>query len=219
MNEEWSNLNKAFQIQLRKEETFEEGIKTLLKLRQSLMNVVLSLRDNLSREGFNAMPFPNAKGYHCKTIAYSIWHIFRIEDIVANDLIRSEIEVFQKYEGRIHSPIITTGNELVGQEIVEFSKHLDLEALYNYAIDVKESTDALLEELSYQDLKRKFTGVDEDRLRKLIVVSSSENASWLIPYWCGKDIRGLLQMPFSRHWIMHIEASLRIKSKFKEPYR
>ena len=36
---------------------------------------------------------------------------------------------------------------------------------------------------------------------------------WLIDYWRGKDIRGLIQMPFSRHWIMHIEASLRIKNK------
>lgn len=44
------------------------------------------------------------------------------------------------------------------------------------------------------------------------VVSQDENASWLIDCWCGKDIRGLIQMPFSRHWIMHIEASLRIKN-------
>ncbi len=34
-----------------------------------------------------------------------------------------------------------------------------------------------------------------------------------IDYWCNKDIRGLIQMPFSRHWIMHIEACLRIKKK------
>ena len=45
------------------------------------------------------------------------------------------------------------------------------------------------------------------------VVSEDEEAYWLIDYWCGKDIRGLIQMPFSRHWIMHIEASLRIKGK------
>ena len=32
-------------------------------------------------------------------------------------------------------------------------------------------------------------------------------------YWCGKDLKGLLQMPFSRHWIMHIEAMCRIKNK------
>lgn len=39
------------------------------------------------------------------------------------------------------------------------------------------------------------------------------NAVWLIDYWCNKDIRGLIQMPFSRHWIMHTEACLRIKNK------
>lgn len=50
-------------------------------------------------------------------------------------------------------------------------------------------------------------------MKLLNVVSNDENAIWLIDYWCGKDIRGLIQMPFSRHWIMHIEASLRIKNK------
>ncbi|HCD4412319.1 TPA: phage head-tail adapter protein, partial [Enterococcus faecium] len=34
-----------------------------------------------------------------------------------------------------------------------------------------------------------------------------------IDYWCNKDICGLIQMPFSRHWIMHTEACLRIKNK------
>ncbi len=29
----------------------------------------------------------------------------------------------------------------------------------------------------------------------------------------NKDIKGLLGMPFSRHWIMHLEASLRIRNK------
>ena len=35
----------------------------------------------------------------------------------------------------------------------------------------------------------------------------------VIDYWCNKDIRGLIQMPFSRHWIMHTEACLRVKNK------
>ena len=29
----------------------------------------------------------------------------------------------------------------------------------------------------------------------------------------NKDIKGLIQMPFSRHWIMHIEAMQRIKNR------
>ena len=58
-----------------------------------------------------------------------------------------------------------------------------------------------------------MTEKDRDYLRSLHVVSSDERAVWLIDYWCGKDVRGLIQMPFSRHWIMHIEASIRIRNK------
>ncbi|MEG0274645.1 MAG: phage head-tail adapter protein, partial [Longicatena sp.] len=29
----------------------------------------------------------------------------------------------------------------------------------------------------------------------------------------NKNIKGLIQMPFSRHWIMHVDACLRIKNK------
>ena len=50
-------------------------------------------------------------------------------------------------------------------------------------------------------------------VKSLNVVNDSEKAIWLIDYWCSKDIRGLIQMPFSRHWIMHTEACLRIKNK------
>ena len=90
---------------------------------------------------------------------------------------------------------------------------LDINELYSYISEVKESTEAILRELSYEMLKHRISAERKEILQKLNVVSSNENAVWLIDYWCGKDIRGLIQMPFSRHWIMHIEASLRIDSK------
>ena len=213
MNKEWSDLNKSFQVQLRRESTFPDGIKTLMTLRQILMDELFHMKQELCREDFNVMPFPNAKGYHSKTIAYSIWHIFRIEDIVAHSLIQNDDEIFKTYQGKIGAPIITTGNELAGQQIDEFSREIDLDALYAYAAAVKSSTGELLKQLSYRDLSKKFNEADKARLRELQVVSMDENACWLIDYWCGKDIGGLLRMPFSRHWIMHIEASLRIKNK------
>jgi hypothetical protein len=70
-----------------------------------------------------------------------------------------------------------------------------------------------LRELPYEMLKQKVPAERREILQSMNVVSSDENAVWLIDYWCGKDIRGLIQMPFSRHWIMHIEASLRIRNK------
>lgn len=88
MNQEWSELNKTMQMQLKKEETFSSGIDTLLTLRQKLMDELFSMKMELSPQEFCAMPFPNAKGYHSKTIAYSIWHIFRIEDIVVHSGLR-----------------------------------------------------------------------------------------------------------------------------------
>lgn len=90
MNKEWSELNKTLQTQIKKRETYEADTNTLFDLRNQLMQVLTSFYDELNREEFDAIPFINANGYHSKTIAYSIWHIFRIEDIVAHTLIGEE---------------------------------------------------------------------------------------------------------------------------------
>lgn len=213
MNKEWSDLNKAMQQLLKKRDTFNEGIAALFRLRDELYNTMLSLRKELSRGDFDAMPYPKAKGYHCKNIAYSLWHIFRIEDITANTLIADREQVFftGDYQRRINSPIITTGNELSGDEIAGFTKVLDIGALYEYISDVKQSTEDTLLSMDFDKLKTKILTERREKLISLEVVSRSEDAFWLVDYWCGKDIRGLIQMPFSRHHIMHTEAMLRIR--------
>ena len=215
MNKAWSELNKTMQTQIKKRDTYKAGIDTLFDLRKQLTETLISFKDELSREDFDAIPFINADGYHSKTIAYSIWHIFRIEDIVAHTLVSETEQVFfsGNYQERINSPIITTGNELVKEQIADFSKRLNLKELYSYIFEVKDSTEKIINSLSYDELKRKISEVRKEYLKSLKVVSDDKNAIWLIDYWCGKDIRGLIQMPFSRHWIMHIEASLRIKNR------
>ena len=215
MNKEWSELNKTMQAQIKKKDTYFDGIDTLFELRNRLMETILSFKNDLSREDYNAIPFINSDGYHSKTIAYSLWHIFRIEDIVAHTLINCDEQIFfsGNYKERINSPIITTGNELLKNEISDFSKQLDIDELYAYILEVKRSTEAILRELTYEMLKQRISAERREALQKMNVVSNVENAEWLIDYWCSKDIRGLIQMPFSRHWIMHIEASLRIENK------
>ncbi len=215
MNKMWPELNKAMQAQIKKKDTFEAGIDTLFDLRNQLMEILTSFHEELSRDDFDAIPFIDANGYHSKTIAYSIWHIFRIEDIVAHTLISEDEQVFfsGNYQERIHSPIITTGNELVKEQIADFSKQLNMKELYSYICEVKDSTEKIISSLHYDGLKKKISEERKEQLELLNVVSRDEKAIWLIEYWCGKDIRGLIQMPFSRHWIMHIEASLRIRNK------
>ena len=215
MNKEWAEMNKTLQLQIKKKDTFAMGIDTLLELRRTLMEQIMQFKNELSDTDFCAMPYINAKGYHSKTIAYSLWHIFRIEDIVAHSLIANDEQILfvGDYQSRIKSPIITTANELEKEEIGEFSKKLSIEELYNYIVDVDKSTSQILKTLTYSDMKEKISDERRKQLETLNVVSEDENAHWLIDYWCGKDVRGLIQMPFSRHWIMHIEACIKIRDK------
>lgn len=136
MNQEWSELNKTMQAQIKKKDTYKAGMDTLLSLRSRLMQTLVSFKEELCREDFHAIPFINADGYHSKTIAYSLWHIFRIEDIVVHTVIKEDEQVFfaGNYQERINSPIITTGNELMKQQIADFSRQLNLEELYAYIL-------------------------------------------------------------------------------------
>lgn len=68
------------------------------------------------------------------------------------------------YQESINSPIITTGNELVKEQIVDFSKQLNMKELYSYIFEVKDSTEKIINSLSYDQLKKK---VPEERKEHL----------------------------------------------------
>ncbi len=218
MNKDWSEINKTMQMQLKKSGTFKQGIATLFELRGHLMESLSSLRNELTPEDFYAMPFKNAAGNHSTSISWMLWHVFRIEDVVCNTLVCNSEQVLLSggYQKRICSPIITTANELDKQQIADFSKQLNIDELYSYAFEVKENSEKILGALSFDDIIAKVPPERRARLESLNVVSPHEDSAWLIDYWCNKDIRGLIQMPFSRHWIMHIEACLKIRDKLKK---
>lgn len=86
-NKVWAELNKSIQMQIKNRNSFNDGINTLLLLRQKLIAQIVEFQNTLSRDQMCAILFVNADGYHSKTIAYSLYHIFRIEDIVAHTVI------------------------------------------------------------------------------------------------------------------------------------
>ena len=218
MHKDFSALNKLLQDNLKKQTTFSDGIKNLLQLRNNLMEEIDLIFKTTSPKDFFALPFPKSKGNINATIVWSIYHIFRIEDIVCNCVINSKTQIFFEYnfQNRMNSSIITTGNELSNEELIEFSKKLNIQELYNYAKLVKETSEKMILEISYEETKLKIPEEKKEYLKSLNVVSLAESSSWLIDYWCGKTIRGLLQMPFSRQWIMHVEACLKMKNKLEE---
>ena len=215
MDKEWSEKNKKMQTLISKEATFSEGIKVLLELRSSLFKQITSIVKTFPSTVFYQMPFGSGDGNHNATLAWSLWHLFRIEDIVAHALILNDKQILFKnsWLKKTKSPIVTTGNELDGEAMLEFSKKLSVKALYEYCKAVMDSTNEFLKGLQFSDLKRKFSEEDKERLAASECVSAEESASWLIDFWVGKNVKGLIQMPFSRHWIMHVEAMRRIKNK------
>ncbi len=215
MDQSWAEKNKKMQALLSKEASFNAAVALLIAFRKEMLEQVLQITVNYPAEAFCQMPFAGADGYHSKTLGYSVWHIFRIEDIVAHEMIAGDRQVFfdRGFDESIRSPIITTGNELAGNEIAAFSKQLDIHQLALYAQEVTASTDQILMQLEYSDLKRIFGEEMKAKLHRTGCISEDEKAVWLIDYWCGRDIRGLIRMPFSRHWIMHIEAMRRIGNK------
>ena len=198
---------------MNKKSSFKDGINKLIELRTLLFNEWERAMKDLSIEGYSTQPFKNRDGYDSKTIAYSIFHVFRIEDIVLNTLINNRQQIFNRdnYQKKMNAMINTTGNELIRESISSFSKTLIIEELWKYAKKVFEESNKWLLLIDYDDLKIVYSELDKERIKNTKTVAESEN--WLIDYWCGKDIKGLLGMPFSRHWIMHLEASLRIRNK------
>ena len=43
-----------------------------------------------------------------------------------------------------------------------------------------------------------------------------EGANWLIDFWGKKDVAGILLMPATRHHLVHINESLKLKEKCKK---
>ena len=115
MDKNWSEMNKEMQVLLSKETTFRDAISKLLELRKSLFGQITQIVNTFPEAAFHQMPFAGADGYHSKTLAYSIWHIFRIEDIVAHEMIAEDRQVLfaRGFDKSIHSPVITTGNGTV----------------------------------------------------------------------------------------------------------
>ena len=151
MNKDWSEKNKRIQELIGKKDTYKDGIKLLTEFRQEMFEQIKNIVNGFPEKAFYQMPYANAKGYHSKTLAYSIWHIFRIEDIVAHTLILGDEQIFfaGDYQKKTGAPIITTGNELKGSQIADFSKKLNIKELYEYAYSVMLSTNELLNKIDY----------------------------------------------------------------------
>ena len=78
MNKDWSEMNKKIQALLSKEAGFDEGIKLLIELRTELFEQITYIVKTFPPVAFYQLPFGDGEGNHCTSLAWSLWHTFRI---------------------------------------------------------------------------------------------------------------------------------------------
>lgn len=168
-------------------------------------------------EGLDENTFRTSQNQKGRTIAYGIWHCTRIEDITMNLLVAGDKQIFNRenWQEKINSNITDTGNAMSEDDIMEFSKNINMEELKNYRIEVGRRTRDIVENLSTEDMKRNF---DKHRLQRILderAVLDVKASNWLIDFWGRKNVAGIILMPMTRHQVIHINESLSAKKKSK----
>jgi len=171
--------------------------------------------DGLADEGFSAMPFENSK-----TIAYHLWHIARIEDLVGNLLIAEQAQIFNdEWMVRLNVTVIDTGNAMDCEQILEFSKQMNKQELVNYRNAVGCRTREILKALTPSDLKRKPSTESLERVVSEGGLLKTSNSIWLKDFWGRHTVAGLVLLPLTRHHMMHLPDCMAIKKRALEKFQ
>ena len=222
IGKEWNPKQALLRQYLTKSQNFNESINLCLEMHILLHSSEMSncksttyfdiLWNNLAESVFRL--FVKKSG---TSIAWNIWHLTRIEDITANILIANENQVINNdWLKKINTDIRDTGNSMTDDEIIKFNNEINIKQLYYYRIAVGIKTQSIIKKLKSNDLKRKM---DKSQLVRIIDeggVLEHEKSKWLIDFWGKKNVSGILLMPITRHQVVHLNDSLRIKEKNKE---
>jgi hypothetical protein len=165
--------------------------------------------EGLSDRAFRTMPTVKDD-----TVAWNIWHITRIEDLTANYLIAGQEQVLdENWHNRLHTRVTDTGNSMTDDEIISFSNEVDQEGLYEYRNAVGIRTKEIIEDLKPEDLKRKVSKEGLEEIAGVGGVAKHPDAIWLLDFWGRKTVAGIIQMPITRHQIVHLNDSIRLKKR------
>lgn len=151
-----------------------------------------------------------------RTIAWNLWHLARIEDLTMNILVADAPQVWNEAWGqRLGTRITDTGNAMDEDGIMALSRELDGEALRAYRNAVGRRSRAVVAALTPGDLRRKVHPEGLRRVRAEGGVTDHPDSAWLLDFWGGKTVAGLLLMPLTRHQLVHLNDCLRLKAALR----
>ena len=152
-----------------------------------------------------------------ETIAWHLWHIARIEDLVGNLLIAEQPQIFSdEWMTRLNAAVKDTGNVMTDRQIIDFSEQVNKRELINYRDAAGCQTRKILKSLTPSDLKRKPSAEYLARLVSEGGLVEDKNSIWLKDFWGRHTVAGLILLPLTRHHMMHLPDSLAIKRFIKK---
>ncbi|SHJ00167.1 DinB family protein [Propionispora hippei] len=216
-----SELHKELNTIIRKQDKAEYAKRMFLDLHAALhlstvsgkeKNEVDQLLCDLSPYEYRIMP--TAKD---ETIAWVLWHIARIEDLTMGILVAAGEQLFNaEWKKQLNIPISDTGNALTDDEIMEFSKQINIDKLIAYRNTVGQRTRDIVKTLTSTDMKRRVTSPGLATIRQIGGVTDQKNSLWLLDFWSKKDVAGILLMPPTRHVMLHLNDCCNWKQQIRK---
>jgi hypothetical protein len=150
------------------------------------------------------------------SIVWHIWHSARIEDITMNILGADCEQVLhsEHYAESLQTTFIHSGNGMKDQEVATFSAEVNLRALAAYRRAVAGRTRSIIAALQPGQFGAKATPAQLRRVLEEQAILASEQ--WLLDYWGGKTLAGLVLMPATRHNFVHLNKAMRVKQKLQK---
>lgn len=216
LSEKHKELNKI----IRNSDKIQDAKKLFFEIHSDLhlsevyqmnYNAVDELIDDLLDNEYRIMPTSKDE-----TIAWILWHIARIEDVTMGILVAEEKQVFSKeWKERINTDIIDTGNAMIDDEIMDFSKKVNIKELLKYRNAVGKRTSEIVKGICSEKMTMR---VDKNNLDRILLeggVTQDKGSFELLEFWGKKDIAGLLLMPPTRHELMHLNNCYRLKESIR----
>lgn len=100
-------------------------------------------------------------------------------------------------------------------EIMNLSKEIDVKELLRYHNEVAKNTRRVLGNLNADDMKRRVSPADLDRILACGGVTKEEQSIWLLDFWGKKDVAGILLLPATRHVLLHLNDCCKWKAYFR----
>lgn len=149
-------------------------------------------------------------GNATNSIAWVIWHLARLEDLVVNTFAQGKAQVLTSddWMSRLGLDEARIGNSMGDEEISEFGDKIDHQALLDYWSAVAARTVAWVETLTPEDLER-VPDIDAN------VAGAPDGApgaeAQYIKGHRGVNIEYLLKWPFNLHGYIHLGEMFTLK--------